>query len=544
MKRLLLLAFSCFLLLNNSVFAQTGGKFDTTFGKNGFIELATLPSEVGFPTKRMDTDASGRTVTVVDFYDEVLDEFFIKVTRFDASGKLDKTFGENNSGEAFIEFNGSESFFMSMALQADGKILVSAIGEGSSQNNFSIHLYRFTTKGELDQTFGTDGFALIEDADLSAAALAIQPLADGNILLGGVVGDALEGTFFAMVCKVNNKGELIKTFGELGFFKNSGVSPSALSLQFITDIAVTTNGSIVISGFFTDEDEELREGLIARLTPAGKLDPSFASTGIKQIKGFTSDVLATVVGIDVQKDGKIIALTTTFDGVSVENELIRFNVNGSTDLAFAAQGKTSVNYDEADLTFAIDLKILANNQIVTAVQGYNLTSEVFYSAVNRYSSSGVLDKKFGNFGTSIVEIDSIEGTTGNLAIAPNNNIIVMLEGEEVVSGDNYYQYFYRLLNPDVVGVKDEVVVLENVKIAPNPTFNTFTLSYNLEKNQNDVNIDLIDLEGRLVKKFTNNETRQEGRNQEILDVSSIVSGIYFLKIQTAEQVKQLKVVKI
>jgi hypothetical protein len=87
------------------------------------------------------------------------------------------------------------------------------------------------------------------------------------------------------------------------------------------------------------------------------------------------------------------------------------------------------------------------------------------------------------------------------------------------------------------------MMINKVQTTPNPATTSTTLTYHLEQAQKEVTIQLIDVQGKLIKTFAASESRPTGRNQEQLDLSSIANGLYFLKIQTSNAVSQVKVVK-
>ena len=78
------------------------------------------------------------------------------------------------------------------------------------------------------------------------------------------------------------------------------------------------------------------------------------------------------------------------------------------------------------------------------------------------------------------------------------------------------------------------VSLIGLKVFPNPTSDYFSLSY--DNIQTTIkSIDLFDINGRLVKSFT---------NKQQLDVQAIAKGVYFLKIQLTDHSQfQKKVIK-
>lgn len=102
------------------------------------------------------------------------------LVRFDANGNIDNGYGENGIA--------SEDFFdsdvpTSAALQSDGKIVMTGYFQHSPAYD-EIALLRFTSEGELDHSFGTNGVVstLVNCEDSRATSLALS----GNyIYVGG-----------------------------------------------------------------------------------------------------------------------------------------------------------------------------------------------------------------------------------------------------------------------------------------------------------------------------------------------------------------------
>ena len=79
---------------------------------------------------------------------------------------------------------------------------------------------------------------------------------------------------------------------------------------------------------------------------------------------------------------------------------------------------------------------------------------------------------------------------------------------------------------------------------PNPIQNDLTLNYTLQDAQNNISVDLINLEGKIVAPLLTNVSRNQGKQTENIRLNEdLTSGVYFIRIKTAELVAQIKVVK-
>ena len=123
----------------------------------------------------------------------------ITVVRYNTDGSIDKTFG--NDGTAFAGFRDTSAQGQRIALQPDGKIVLS--GTKSNLQSFSIPaLIKLTSAGMMDSSFGINGFAFVSfEGYTSTYALALQK--DGKILQSGEINTASSG-YYNFLARFNN----------------------------------------------------------------------------------------------------------------------------------------------------------------------------------------------------------------------------------------------------------------------------------------------------------------------------------------------------
>jgi uncharacterized delta-60 repeat protein len=132
---------------------------------------------------------------------------------------------------------------------------------------------------------------------------------------------------------------------------------------------------------------------VARYTPSGLLDKTFASQG-----KFTRDYgpFDTINAIAIQRDGKIVAA-----GYEGHFTIFRLTANGSPDLTFADGGIVLTSfYGASSETHAIALQ--ADGRIVAGGNVWDNDSVEFGLA--RYNTDGTLDTTFGRGGTLTTRI--------------------------------------------------------------------------------------------------------------------------------------------
>ena len=138
------------------------------------------------------------------------------------------------------------------------------------------------------------------------------------------------------------KANLVSGFGKGGIVVDDlGTAP--FPSGEIYDLKVLPDGSILAVGdTFVAENEE--EGFVARFTPTGQLDPSFAAGGILRLNPTShGDFLYT---LEVDKAGRIVAAGVRGGDVLTnvaDTWLVRLTPDGRLDPAFGIGGESDVN---------------------------------------------------------------------------------------------------------------------------------------------------------------------------------------------------------
>lgn len=163
----------------NSDFAllryNANGSLDTSFGDDG-LAVVDIHDTDGIRSIVLQGNkilVTGRS-TIGDFV----------LVRFDSDGALDDTFGEtNDDGIVLTDFDDGTDYSYGLALDEDGKILVS----GYSNGQFT--LARYSSNGVLDPTFSGDGkVTAATSAPSSMQRSSVAEMSDGHIVVAGGAG--------------------------------------------------------------------------------------------------------------------------------------------------------------------------------------------------------------------------------------------------------------------------------------------------------------------------------------------------------------------
>jgi hypothetical protein len=80
-----------------------------------------------------------------------------------------------------------------------------------------------------------------------------------------------------------------------------------------------------------------------------------------------------------------------------------------------------------------------------------------------------------------------------------------------------------------IGLKENTnVLVSEINISPNPVSDIMSVSYLLTKSQ-DINIQLIDINGKVIKQLTN-QNQTAGFHTSTNSISDVTKGVYFVKV--------------
>ena len=220
-------------------------------------------------------------------------------------------------------FANTTTYDPAILLQTDGKIVLS----GPSVQDI---LVRLNNDGTLDSSFGTNG--IVNGA--AGNNVALQP--DGKIV---VVNNSSQVN--VIVRRYNSNGTLDTSFGTNGsstvvFTNQDG------NLKPPYDIALQTDGKIIVGGTVKLSTNPDRDFALARLNSDGSIDNLFGFNG-----RLTTNIQGWDIGhsVLIQPDGKILLAGESDGGSTIAryisstlNNTCRpfsdFNGDGKSDLAY------------------------------------------------------------------------------------------------------------------------------------------------------------------------------------------------------------------
>lgn len=379
------------------------------------------------------------------------------VTRFDPSGSIDTTFGENGTVITTTTTEWSLSTG-SVAIQSDGKIIVAGLTRVDA-SRFKMVFIRYNMDGSLDSTFGEGGKVLNllpASANQTIGGLAIQ--ADGKIVIAGSISSAQY--YNALILRLNQNGTFDQSFGTGG-----SVTFGFGGDSYLNSISIQSDGKLVVAGTISGFPTSMTA---ARLLPDGALDAAFGTNG-KAIVSFGSDV--ETIRASLQPDGKLVIvgdasgyqiglarlgtdgnLDQTFNGTgkmiwglsgsriyagSVSNSsagitvvgrasdrllIVRFLSSGALDVTFNTSGFVRLNTDKESGGAALVEQ--PDGSYVVCGYGASTLTQISGPALFRFSRFGQLDLFFGDRGIVVAQVGREQAEATAMAIQPDGKIIV------------------------------------------------------------------------------------------------------------------------
>jgi uncharacterized delta-60 repeat protein len=241
------------------------------------------------------------------------------LARYTDDGQPDTTF--SGDGEQLTDFAGGSDQATGVAVQADGKLVVSGV-TAPSQSAFHFAVARYNTDGTLDATFSGDGRATTDFGFSSQAHdVVVQP--DGKIVLAGSLNSGPGSSEFA-IARYNPDGTPDTSFSGDGRDRG-GFSGGARAL------VLQPGGRILVVG------SSNAQFTLVRYTPEGSLDTTFSGDGL-QVTTFAGRASATDVVLD--PDGRILVVGV----MEGDFAAARYHPSGNLDGSFAGDGRQSTDF--------------------------------------------------------------------------------------------------------------------------------------------------------------------------------------------------------
>jgi RNA polymerase sigma factor (sigma-70 family) len=276
------------------------------------------------------------------------------------AGRLDAAFGDRGIVVVDHPHGALTKLPSAVAIQPDGKAVV-ALSTGPSPNSPSqLYIARYGTDGDLDETFGSAGYALAGFVPEGAIGLGstrprvvVQP--DGKILLASstpIPRDGHYGLAFARFCPDGTPDLLFGNQGVVRLPLDAEVSPTPsgppTATSVLTGLALQPDGMIVAGAITCTAGEVF--GLV-RLRADGSLDPSFGNRGRVLTRfptTFEPPSWAHAFDLAISRDGRIAMAGSCYvDRLHCDVAVAMYDSHGRLDPAFGTCGVATIDFGTA-----------------------------------------------------------------------------------------------------------------------------------------------------------------------------------------------------
>jgi len=344
---------------------NTNGTLDSSFGSGGIVNN-TFGADG--PVMAVAIQPDGKILAYAAGF------FGGSVARLNTDGSIDTAFGSGGFAVS-KSLNSGPGILSVMALQADGKILVTGAGL----------LGRYTSTGQLDPTFGNAGSGIAALTSTVATAIAVQ--SDGKVLVTTGVAPPTE-LFGSPYLPTQQAGAIARYNTNGSLDTNFGISGQSACVASAATIAIQSNGKIVVAGTIpsalltvlgidgiTFAANQTGFGVV-RYNANGSVDTSFnpgigIGGGGGAIAGFGNSFPAgAAFAVAIQSNGEIVVAGQAGGGVqqfsSSSFALARFTTTGQLDTNFGTNGKVITTLSQDPLSFISALVLQGDGKIVAA----------------------------------------------------------------------------------------------------------------------------------------------------------------------------------
>jgi uncharacterized delta-60 repeat protein len=302
------------------------------------------------------------------------------IGRFDENGNLDTSFGT----DGYLQFPAGLYGGRVLMIDSDGKMLLDAQA-GDGPQWFTREFVRLNPDGSFDESFGDGGRLPFGPEHEGFEIVAVDP--QGGLRALGTLWDEESSQGLPCISRYHPDMTLDAAFGDGGRLLID-------DMDFGSQLIVCDDGSMLIAG---TENFDYNGGFtltIARLTADGVVDSTFGDAG----RIVVEPMQAYDLTIDAQ--GRPVLAFNTIDS---DANLVRYNVDGSIDPTFGLGGMSTIDLGGWEFIDSIDTRP-DGSVLLTAAS----TIPNYHLVMAGFDADGNLDHGFGDPETGEVLV------TGNL----------------------------------------------------------------------------------------------------------------------------------
>lgn len=296
-----------------------------------------------------------------------------------------------------------------------------------------LAMARYTENGDLDTSFGNLGkVKTAVTGSIYATIHSISLQQDGKIVVAGNTVDSWPYDRKIILARYHSNGQLDTSFGTNGFVKTQIASNDYTEAIVVK---VQDNGKIIVGGYTKQDYHLVNQFLVLRYNSNGSLDTSFNGTGYVKTSIDSNVSNEEVYDLVINTDEKIIAVGKSsysdYERVNYVFGLVKYNVDGSLDSSFGNYGKLIVDINEdnhASNNWATKAVLHNDTVIIGGVYDYDYYGTVM--ALARIGLDGALTQ---NLIQLILDMGTIikEHKVGAVLVQSSGKIVLVAESNNV-----------------------------------------------------------------------------------------------------------------
>ena len=362
------------------------------------------------------------------------------IFKFTSSGSLDPSFGLGGFQILSAATDLDWMYAVDFAVQSDGKILLVGNGAASGQSQ-SIYMWRVNANGSIDNTFGTNGVSVTSDGSAEVMASSLLLANDGKILLLTTKAVSYSGTLW--LYRYTSGGVLDTSFIDAENFPG-GIKPNIGdgTGNWHAGIVGSAN-SMYVSGTTTLNGQP--HTFIARLQPDGALDSTFSGGSVSWPSNGPTlpDEIRRIV---VDDQYRLVLIGANYSQ-NASNVILRLTSNGSFDTTFNTTGYRNFNFQDLSQIEGNSFSdIVISDGKYTVVGGGDADPQQFsnrdFSAIARLSLNGEFDTSLDSDGI-MLPFSADQTYFDDAELLADGSILI--SGSKKI-GDNFEMFFVKLLS--------------------------------------------------------------------------------------------------
>ena len=408
------------------------GDLDSSFGDGGLVTTSLGKRSEELARTLVATPDGG--AVIVGSRERFHNRNGIFALKLEADGTPDEDFGRE--GRLVPEFfPGADENAVTAAVQPDGKILIAgSVYVPGYPGSTDLMVIRLLPDGSLDQSFGSDGIAVVGAYEGSyewANEIALAP--DGSIVVAGGVAQEL------LVVRLTSQGKVDTSLSGDGFiYGRSGGS------DVYDTLAVGPDGGITLGGW----DRFNADWLLKRYDSYGEPDTSFSGDGLLRLAPASLPASSDLGDLLALPDGGLlIASGAGYDAHRPQQLVVaQLDSSGVLDGEFGTGGYAYASASK--YTHGSTLARDADGRITVAGWIANDTGREG-TIIVRFSASGEADQSFGRDGVAGLPFKAPFGWGPFVALDSSGEVWVasQVEAGRADSDEVYYETGVGRLTP-------------------------------------------------------------------------------------------------